>query len=188
MGIPSAFVHVSESVDVERSSEEGEVGEKNCSSSKNTEGMQECEQAGEEGEVSAPRTMFPGCRRGAVSEMSLLWLDAPWASGRWSWLSWWWCWCSWPCWPTCWCCCASCTAPTSASRSRDCSSSTSPSATCWWLFRTCPWPWLGSFTRVNQEEIRSATLWASWRLFSPRTPCWAWQLWALTGGLLWSSL
>lgn len=28
MGIPSAFVHVSESVDVERSSEEGEVGEK----------------------------------------------------------------------------------------------------------------------------------------------------------------
>jgi len=28
MGIPSAFVHVSESVDVERSSKEGEVGEK----------------------------------------------------------------------------------------------------------------------------------------------------------------
>lgn len=73
MGIPSAFVHVSESVDVERSSEEGEVGEKKPrSSSKNTEGMQECEQAGEEGEVNAPRTMLPGCRRGAVSEMSLL--------------------------------------------------------------------------------------------------------------------
>lgn len=45
---------------------------KTCSSSKNTEGMQECEQAGEEGEVNAPRTMFPGCQRGAVLEMSLL--------------------------------------------------------------------------------------------------------------------
>lgn len=71
-------MRASESVDVERSSEEGEVGgekkrkKPTCSSSKNTEGMQECEQAGEEGEVSAPRTMFPGCRRGAVSEMSLL--------------------------------------------------------------------------------------------------------------------
>lgn len=45
---------------------------KTCSSSKNTEGMQECEHAGEEGEVNAPRTMFPGCQRGAVLEMSLL--------------------------------------------------------------------------------------------------------------------
>lgn len=72
IGIPSAFVHVSGSVDVERSSEEGEVGGESCSSSKNTEGMHGSEQAGEEGEVGAPRTMVPRCRRGAVSEMSLL--------------------------------------------------------------------------------------------------------------------
>lgn len=69
MGIPSAFVHVSESVDVERSSR----GRKNCSSSKNTEGMQECEQAGdEEEEVRVLRTMFSECQLGAVLEMFLL--------------------------------------------------------------------------------------------------------------------
>lgn len=71
MGIPSAFVHVSGSVDVERSSEEGEVGGESCSSSKSREGMQGGE-AGDEGELGAPCTMVPRCHRGAVSEMSLL--------------------------------------------------------------------------------------------------------------------
>lgn len=72
MGIPSAFVHVSGSVDVERSSEEGEVGGESCSSSKSTEGMQGSEQAGEEGEVGTPQAMVARSRLGAVSEMSLL--------------------------------------------------------------------------------------------------------------------
>lgn len=72
MGIPSAFVHVSGSFDVERSSEEGEVGGESCSSSRTTEGMHRREQAGDEGEAGAPRTMGPRGRRGAVPEMALL--------------------------------------------------------------------------------------------------------------------
>lgn len=74
------FVHVSGSVDVERSSEEGEVGGESCGSSKNTrEGMQGSERAREEGEAGAPGTigtigtMVPRrWQRGAVPDMSLL--------------------------------------------------------------------------------------------------------------------
>lgn len=59
------------SVDVERSSSRRR--KKTGSSSKNTEGMQECEQAGEEEEgMRVPCTMSSGCQLGAVLEMFLL--------------------------------------------------------------------------------------------------------------------
>lgn len=63
------------SVDVERSSSSSrEKGKKKtCRSPKNTEGMQECEQAGEEEEgVRVPHTMLSGCQLGTVLEMFLL--------------------------------------------------------------------------------------------------------------------